>query len=87
MLDVNVNGTFLFAKEAGHHMIKQGIKGSIIMVSSMSGVIVNRPQKQSAYNTVSCPQAELQLFLANEYPLSVKSSSGTNDEVFRQRVG
>lgn len=53
MLDVNVNGTFLFAKEAGHHMIKQGIKGSIIMVSSMSGVIVNRPQKQSAYNTVS----------------------------------
>jgi sorbose reductase len=54
MLDVNVNGTFLFAKEAGKHMIEKGIKGSIIMVSSMSGVIVNRPQKQSAYNTVSC---------------------------------
>jgi sorbose reductase len=53
MLDVNVNGTFLFAKEAGKHMIEQKIKGSIIMVSSMSGVIVNRPQKQSAYNAVS----------------------------------
>ena len=53
MLDVNVNGTFLFAKEAGKHMIEQKIKGSIIMVSSMSGVIVNCPQKQSAYNAVS----------------------------------
>lgn len=53
MLDVNVNGTFLFAKEAGQHMIERNIKGSIIMVSSMSGTIVNRPQKQSAYNTVS----------------------------------
>lgn len=53
MMDVNVMGTFLFAREAGAHMIDQGIKGSIIMVSSMSGTIVNRPQKQSAYNTVS----------------------------------
>jgi sorbose reductase len=53
MLDVNVNGTFLFAREAGKYMIEKGIKGSVIMVSSMSGVIVNRPQKQSAYNAVS----------------------------------
>jgi len=53
MMDVNVMGTFLFAREAGKHMIERNIKGSIIMVSSMSGTIVNRPQKQSAYNTVS----------------------------------
>lgn len=52
MLDVNVNGTFLFARAAGKHMIDQKIKGSIIMVSSMSGSIVNKPQKQSAYNVV-----------------------------------
>jgi NAD(P)-dependent dehydrogenase (short-subunit alcohol dehydrogenase family) len=38
----------------GKYMIDEGIKGSIIMVASMSGVIVNRPQKQSAYNAVSC---------------------------------
>lgn len=55
MLDVNVNGTFLFAKEAGKHMIEKGNQGSILMVSSMSGRIVNRPQKQCAYNTVRCP--------------------------------
>lgn len=52
MLDVNVNGTFLFARSAGKHMIENSIRGSIIMVSSMSGRIVNRPQKQSAYNSV-----------------------------------
>jgi sorbose reductase len=52
MLDVNINGTFLFAQAAGKHMIEKKIKGTIIMVSSMSGSIVNRPQKQSAYNVV-----------------------------------
>lgn len=52
MLDINVNGTFLFARAAGRHMIEQKVKGNIIMVSSMSGSIVNRPQKQSAYNVV-----------------------------------
>ena len=52
MLDVNVNGTFLFARAAGKHMIENKIKGNIIMISSMSGSIVNRPQKQSAYNVV-----------------------------------
>jgi sorbose reductase len=52
-MDVNVNGSFLFAREVGKYMIDEGIKGSIIMVASMSGVIVNRPQKQSAYNAVS----------------------------------
>ncbi|CAC9895777.1 unnamed protein product [Aureobasidium pullulans] len=34
MLDVNVNGTFLFAKQAGQHMIEKHIKGSIIMIST-----------------------------------------------------
>ncbi|KAG9559838.1 NAD(P)-binding protein, partial [Aureobasidium melanogenum] len=67
MLDVNVNGTFLFAKEAGHHMIKQGIKGSIIMVSSMSGVIVNRPQKQSAYNTSKAAVVQMMKSFASEW--------------------
>jgi len=53
MFDVNVHGTFLVAREAGKHMLEQDIKGSIIMVSSMSGIIVNRAEKQSASNAVS----------------------------------
>lgn len=52
LLEVNVNGTFLFAREAGKHMLEREIKGAIIMISSMSGLVVNRPQKQSAYNVV-----------------------------------
>lgn len=60
MLDVNVTGTFLFAREAGKYWIKTKSKGNILMVSSMSGSIVNVPQKQAAYNTVSV-EAEQQL--------------------------
>jgi sorbose reductase len=52
MINVNLNGTFLFARTAGKWMIENGVKGNILMVSSMSGSIVNRPQKQSAYNAV-----------------------------------
>lgn len=59
LIDVNLNGTFLFARAAGKHMKENKVKGSIIMVSSMSGWIVNRPQKQSAYNTVSCSRAAM----------------------------
>jgi NAD(P)-dependent dehydrogenase (short-subunit alcohol dehydrogenase family) len=53
MLDINLNGSFLFAREAGRHWIEQKIKGNLILVSSMSGKICVRPQKQSAYNAVS----------------------------------
>ncbi|KAK5071375.1 hypothetical protein LTR70_010598 [Exophiala xenobiotica] len=67
MLDVNVNGTFLFARAAGRHMIDQKIKGSIIMVSSMSGSIVNKPQKQSAYNVSKAATSQLMRSLATEW--------------------
>ncbi|KAK8202174.1 hypothetical protein M8818_005700 [Zalaria obscura] len=67
MLDVNVNGTFLFAKEAGKHMIEKGNQGSILMVSSMSGRIVNRPQKQCAYNTSKAATAQMMKSMAAEW--------------------
>ncbi|KAK5090609.1 hypothetical protein LTR05_000784 [Lithohypha guttulata] len=67
MLDVNVSGAFLFAQAAGKHMISQKIKGSIIMVSSMSGSIVNRPQKQSAYNVSKAAVSHLMRSLASEW--------------------
>ncbi|EPE24280.1 NAD(P)-binding Rossmann-fold containing protein [Glarea lozoyensis ATCC 20868] len=50
MLDVNLNGTFLFAREAGKYWIEQKMNGNLILVASMSGKICVRPQKQSAYN-------------------------------------
>lgn len=54
MLDINLNGSFLFAKEAGKYWIEEKMRGNLILVSSMSGLICVRPQKQAAYNAVSC---------------------------------
>jgi NAD(P)-dependent dehydrogenase (short-subunit alcohol dehydrogenase family) len=50
VMEVNLTGVFICAKQAARHMIKQG-SGSIINIASMSGFIVNTPQKQAAYNT------------------------------------
>lgn len=52
MFDINVNGSFLFAKAAGKYWIDNQIKGNLILVSSMSSMICVRPQKQAAYNAV-----------------------------------
>ncbi len=50
VLDVNVNGVFFSAQAVGRSMIKRRT-GSIVLIASMSGVIVNTPQKQASYNT------------------------------------
>lgn len=52
MMDVNLNGSFLFAKEAGKYWVDHKMKGNLILVSSMSSKICVRPQKQAAYNAV-----------------------------------
>ncbi len=53
MFDINLHGSFLFAREAGKYWIREKIKGNLILVSSMSSMICVRPQKQAAYNAVS----------------------------------
>jgi len=53
MMEVNLNGSFLFAREAGKYWIEHKMKGNLILVSSMSSMICVRPQKQAAYNAVS----------------------------------
>ena len=49
VIDVNLTGQFIMSREIGKVMLSQG-KGSIINVASMSGLIVNTPQNQCAYN-------------------------------------
>lgn len=49
VIDVNLTGPFIVSREVGKIMLKQG-KGSIINIASMSGMIVNTPQNQCAYN-------------------------------------
>ncbi len=49
VIDVNLTGPFIVSREVGNVMLKQGY-GSIVNISSMSGMIVNTPQNQCAYN-------------------------------------
>jgi len=49
-LGVNLSGVFFCCQAEAKHMLKKGY-GKIINTASMSGTIVNQPQKQVAYNT------------------------------------
>ena len=49
VIDVNLTGPFIVSREVGKVMLAQG-KGSIVNIASMSGLIVNTPQNQCAYN-------------------------------------
>ncbi|EXJ85508.1 hypothetical protein A1O1_05872 [Capronia coronata CBS 617.96] len=67
MMDVNLDGTWLFAREAGQHMLKHNIQGSIILIASMSATICVRPQKQAAYNASKGAVKMLSKSLATEW--------------------
>ena len=58
MVDVNLTGEFIVAREAARIMVERGIKGSIINMASMSGSVVNIPQWQCSYNA---PKRELSI--------------------------
>ena len=47
---VNVDGTYLFATSVARHLMERKAPGSMVMIGSMSGSIVNYPQEQSCYN-------------------------------------
>ncbi|MDD4859590.1 MAG: glucose 1-dehydrogenase [Dehalococcoidales bacterium] len=65
MMDIHVKGTFLCSQMVAREMVKLK-KGSIINLSSMSGFIVNRPQKQTHYNTAKAAVAHFTKSLAME---------------------
>lgn len=48
-VDINLNGMFRCCQAAGRIMLEQK-RGAIVAIGSMSGLIVNRPQQQAAYN-------------------------------------
>lgn len=50
LIDINLTGSFLMSQAVGRAMMKAGKPGSIVLVASMSGSIVNYPQEQSCYN-------------------------------------
>jgi NAD(P)-dependent dehydrogenase (short-subunit alcohol dehydrogenase family) len=66
MMSVNLDSVFIVSKAVGKVMIKQR-KGSIVNTSSMSGVIVNTPQCQAAYNVSKAAVIMLTKSLAFEW--------------------
>jgi NAD(P)-dependent dehydrogenase (short-subunit alcohol dehydrogenase family) len=66
VIDVNLNGVFYCSKAVGRHMIERR-SGRIINIASMSGIIVNRPQPQSSYNTSKAAVIHLTKSLAAEW--------------------
>jgi NAD(P)-dependent dehydrogenase (short-subunit alcohol dehydrogenase family) len=50
VFSVNLDGVFYGSRAQARAMIAAGTRGAIINMASMSGLIANHPQQQSAYN-------------------------------------
>lgn len=75
LIDVNVNGSFFMATEVARTQIADQIKGSIILVASMSGSIAN-PTAQSAYNASKSANLQQARSLAAEWsPYNIRVNS------------
>jgi NAD(P)-dependent dehydrogenase (short-subunit alcohol dehydrogenase family) len=66
VVNVNLTGTFLCAKQAGRAMIN-GEGGSIVNVSSISAFVANHPQPQAGYNASKAGVEGLKNQLASEW--------------------
>jgi NAD(P)-dependent dehydrogenase (short-subunit alcohol dehydrogenase family) len=66
VFDVNVRAMWKLSTLFGRRMIEQG-GGSIVNIGSISGLIVNRPQLQSAYNASKAAVHHLTRSLAVEW--------------------
>jgi len=66
VININLNAVFYCCREFGKVMLAQG-KGSIINTASMSGMISNWPQPQSAYNASKAAVIMLTKSLAGEW--------------------
>ncbi|RCX16108.1 NAD(P)-dependent dehydrogenase (short-subunit alcohol dehydrogenase family) [Anaerobacterium chartisolvens] len=67
VIAIDLDAVFLVARAAGRCMIADGNGGSIINTGSMSGIIVNYPQEQVAYNAAKAGVIHLTKSLACEW--------------------
>jgi len=67
LVDINLTGSFLASQAVGRAMLAAGKRGSIVLVASMSGSVVNFPQEQSAYNASKAGVVQLGRSLAAEW--------------------
>lgn len=75
VLGVNLHGMFVCCQAAGRTMLERG-GGSIINIASMSGLVVNVPQCQVAYNSSKAAVIHLTRSLAVEWaPCGIRVNS------------
>ncbi|ATU73212.1 NAD(P)-dependent oxidoreductase [Komagataeibacter rhaeticus] len=67
-MDINLNGIFRCCRAFGRIMLAQG-RGAIVNIGSMSGLIVNRPQEQAAYNASKAGVHQYTRSLAAEWAM------------------
>jgi len=67
LIDINLTGSFLMSQAVGRAMMAANKPGSIVLVASMSGSIVNYPQEQSCYNASKAGVIQLGKSLAAEW--------------------
>jgi NAD(P)-dependent dehydrogenase (short-subunit alcohol dehydrogenase family) len=72
VFDLNVKALWACSLSVGAHMRERG-SGSVVNIGSMSGIIVNRPQMQPAYNASKAAVHHLTKSLAAEWaPLGIR---------------
>ena len=72
VFDLNVKALWACSLAVGAHMRQRG-SGSIVNIGSISGLIVNRPQMQPAYNASKAAVHQLTKSLAAEWaPLGIR---------------
>ena len=64
---INVYGTYYCAAALARNLIDQKQRGSIIMIGSMSGAVVNTPQPQAPYNASKAAVRHLAASMAVEW--------------------
>lgn len=67
LFDVNFFGTYFCASALARNLIEQKERGSIVFIGSMSGSVVNIPQKQAPYNASKAAVRHLAASMAVEW--------------------
>lgn len=67
VIDVNLSGTFYSAQAFARPLLSEGRDGAAILISSMSGRVVNVPQHQASYNASKAAVDQLTKSLAVEW--------------------
>ena len=67
LMSVDFNGTYYWACAVAKHLMARKQKGSMILIGSMSGSIVNVPQPQAPYNAAKAAVRHLASSLAVEW--------------------